>query len=155
MTNAISMDGLTKHYKGVQALTDLTLDVPAGTRSSASSGRTAPARPPRSRSWPVSPARRPAARPSTASPVSAAGDHRRQLGYLAQDPRFYGWMTGRETLRYVARFRGIGADRERQIDAPARAGRHRRRGRPADVDLLGRACASGSASPRPSSAGRP
>ena len=31
MTNAISMEGLTKHYKGVQALTDLTLDVPAGT----------------------------------------------------------------------------------------------------------------------------
>ena len=31
MTNAISMVGLTKHYKGVQALTDLTLDVPAGT----------------------------------------------------------------------------------------------------------------------------
>ena len=43
--------------------------------------------------------------------VSAAGEHRRQLGYLAQDPRFYGWMTGRETLRYVARFRG--SDRER------------------------------------------
>ena len=31
MTSAISMTGLTKHYKGVQALTDLTLDVPAGT----------------------------------------------------------------------------------------------------------------------------
>ena len=31
MSNAISMVGLTKHYKGVQALTDLTLDVPAGT----------------------------------------------------------------------------------------------------------------------------
>ena len=31
MTNAISMDRLTKHYRDVQALTDLTLDVPAGT----------------------------------------------------------------------------------------------------------------------------
>ena len=31
MTNAISMNELTKHYKGVEALTDLTLDVPAGT----------------------------------------------------------------------------------------------------------------------------
>jgi len=29
MTSAISMVGPTKHYKGVQALTDLTLDVPA------------------------------------------------------------------------------------------------------------------------------
>jgi ABC-2 type transport system ATP-binding protein len=48
-------------------------------------------------------------------PVSAAGEHRRHLGYLAQDPRFYGWMTGRETLRHVARFRGVGADREARI----------------------------------------
>ena len=31
MTNAISMINLTKHYNGVEALTDLTLDVPAGT----------------------------------------------------------------------------------------------------------------------------
>ena len=31
MTNAITMNGLTKHYKGVEALTDLTLDVPPGT----------------------------------------------------------------------------------------------------------------------------
>ena len=31
MTSAITMTGLTKHYKGVDALTDLTLDVPAGT----------------------------------------------------------------------------------------------------------------------------
>ena len=29
-TSAISTAGLTKHYPGVQALTDLTLDVPAG-----------------------------------------------------------------------------------------------------------------------------
>ena len=29
-TTAISTAGLTKHYPGVQALTDLTLDVPAG-----------------------------------------------------------------------------------------------------------------------------
>jgi len=29
-TAAISTAGLTKHYPGVQALTDLTLDVPAG-----------------------------------------------------------------------------------------------------------------------------
>jgi ABC-2 type transport system ATP-binding protein len=29
---------------------------------------------------------------------------RRRVGYLAQDPRFYGHMTARETLRFVARF---------------------------------------------------
>ena len=47
--------------------------------------------------------------------MSSAGDHRRQLGYLAQDPRFYDWMTGRETLRYVARFRAADAGREQRI----------------------------------------
>jgi ABC-2 type transport system ATP-binding protein len=114
MTIAISMTGLTKHYKGVQALTDLTLDVPAGTvfgflgpngagkttalkvlagLASATDGRAT----------------------INGVPVSAAGEHRRQLGYLAQDPRFYGWMTGRETLRYVARFRRSDSDRERWI----------------------------------------
>jgi ABC-2 type transport system ATP-binding protein len=29
---------------------------------------------------------------------------RRRVGYLAQDPRYYGHMTARETLRFVARF---------------------------------------------------
>ena len=99
MSNAISMVGLTKHYKGVQALTDLTLDVPAG------HGLRLP-RPERRRQddGAQDPRRsRPADRRVNASvngvPVSAAGDHRRELGYLAQDPRFYGWMTGRETLQ--------------------------------------------------------
>ena len=32
MTNAISMNSLTKHYKDVRALTDLTLDVPGRDR---------------------------------------------------------------------------------------------------------------------------
>jgi ABC-2 type transport system ATP-binding protein len=50
-------------------------------------------------------------------PVSAAGEHRRHLGYLAQDPRFYGWMTGRETLRHVAGFHGRDGGTERRIDS--------------------------------------
>lgn len=29
---------------------------------------------------------------------------RRRVGYLAQDPRYYGYMTARETLRFAARF---------------------------------------------------
>jgi ABC-2 type transport system ATP-binding protein len=114
MTNAISMDGLTKHYKGVQALTDLTLDVPAGTvfgfLGPNGAGKTTALKV-------LAGLARATAGSATVNgvAVSAAGDHRRQLGYLAQDPRFYGWMTGRETLRYVASFRHIGADRERQI----------------------------------------
>ena len=114
MTNAISMNALTKHYGNVQALTDLTLDVPAGTvfgfLGPNGAGKTTALK-----------VLAGLARATTGSAtvngvaVSAAGEHRRQLGYLAQDPRFYGWMTGRETLRYVASFRGVGTDRERKI----------------------------------------
>ena len=114
MTNAISMDGLTKHYKGVQALTDLTLDVPAGTvfgfLGPNGAGKTTALRV-------LAGLARATSGSATVNgvPVTTAGEHRRQLGYLAQDPRFYGWMTGRETLRYVARYRGLGADREREL----------------------------------------
>ncbi len=111
MTSAITMTGLTKHYKGVEALTDLTLDVPAGTifgfLGPNGAGKTTALKV-------LAGLARATAGSATINgvPVSAAGEHRRQLGYLAQDPRFYGWMTGRETLRYVARFRGVDADRE-------------------------------------------
>ena len=114
MTNAISMVGLTKHYKGVQALTDLNLDVPAGTvfgfLGPNGAGKTTALKV-------LAGLARPTAGSATVNgvAVSAAGDHRRELGYLAQDPRFYGWMTGRETLDYVARFHGADADRSRWI----------------------------------------
>jgi ABC-2 type transport system ATP-binding protein len=36
--------------------------------------------------------------------ASAEGAYRREVGFLAQEPRFYDWMSGRETLRYVAGF---------------------------------------------------
>jgi ABC-2 type transport system ATP-binding protein len=114
MTTAISMVGLTKHYKGVQALTDLTLDVPAGTvygfLGPNGAGKTTAMKV-------IAGLARATAGSATVNgvAVSGAGDHRRQLGYLAQDPRFYGWMTGRETLRYVARFRGADSGREERI----------------------------------------
>jgi ABC-2 type transport system ATP-binding protein len=114
MTNAISMVGLTKHYQAVHALTDLTLDVPAGTvfgfLGPNGAGKTTALKV-------LAGLARPTSGGATINgvPVSAAGEHRRQLGYLAQDPRFYGWMTGRETLRYVARFRGRDDSRERRI----------------------------------------
>jgi ABC-2 type transport system ATP-binding protein len=114
MTSAISMNGLTKHYKGVQALTDLTLDVPSGTvfgfLGPNGAGKTTALKV-------LAGLARPTSGSATINgvPVSAAGEHRREIGYLAQDPRFYGWMTGRETLRYVSSFRGANADRERWI----------------------------------------
>ncbi len=111
MANAISMVGLTKHYDAVQALTDLTLDVPAGTvfgfLGPNGAGKTTALKV-------LAGLARATAGSATVNgvPVSAAGEHRRELGYLAQDPRFYGWMTGRETLRHVARFRGADTGRE-------------------------------------------
>ena len=116
MTSAISMIGLTKHYKGVQALTDLTLDVPTGTVF----GFLGPNGAGKTTALKVLAGLASATAGSATIngvPVSAAGEHRRQLGYLAQDPRFYGWMTGRETLRYVARFRRADIDRERWISS--------------------------------------
>src|SRR6478735_1448121 len=114
MTNAITMDGLTKHYQGVQALTDLTLHVPAGTvfgfLGPNGAGKTTALKV-------LAGLARATAGSATINgvPVSAAGEHRRQLGYLAQDPRFYSWMTGRETLRHVARFRAVDTNREAWI----------------------------------------
>jgi ABC-2 type transport system ATP-binding protein len=109
------MTGLTKHYKGVQALTDLTLDVPAGTvfgfLGPNGAGKTTALKV-------LAGLASPTAGSATVNgvPVSAAGEHRRQLGYLAQEPRFYGWMTGRETLRYVAGFRGRDRTRDVRIE---------------------------------------
>ena len=116
MTNAISMHGLTKHYASVEALTDLTLEVPTGTvfgfLGPNGAGKTTALK------VLAGLARATAGEATVAGvPVSAAGEHRRHLGYLAQDPRFYGWMTGRETLRHVARFRGVGAGREARIES--------------------------------------
>jgi len=114
MTNAISMTGLTKHYRGVQALTDLTLDVPEGTVF----GFLGPNGAGKTTAMKVLAG---LARATSGTAyvngiaVSPAGAHRRQLGYLAQDPRFYGWMSGRETLRYVASFRGSDSRREAWI----------------------------------------
>jgi ABC-2 type transport system ATP-binding protein len=103
MTPAIELYGLTKHYKGVTALDGLDLQVPAGsvfgflgpngagkttalkilaglTRASAGTARIDGVR------------------------VDVQGSHRAHVGYLAQDPRYYAWMTGRQTLEYVASF---------------------------------------------------
>ena len=97
---AIATAGLTKHYTGVEALTDLTLEVPTGSiygflgpngagKTTALKLLTGLIRPTR----------------GTASvagvPLSAGAAYRQRVGYLAQEPRFHGWMTGRETIAYV------------------------------------------------------
>jgi ABC-2 type transport system ATP-binding protein len=108
MTNAISTTGLTKRYRRVTALADLTLDVPAGTVF----GFLGPNGAGKTTAMKILAGLARATGGSAAIngvPVTPAGLHRRELGYLAQDPRFYDWMTGRETLEHVARFHGPGA----------------------------------------------
>ena len=97
---AISTAGLTKHYPGVQALDDLTLEVPEGTiygfLGPNGAGKTTALK---LLAGLIRPTR------GTASvggiPISAGPHYRTTVGYLSQDPRFYGWMSGRETLRYI------------------------------------------------------
>jgi ABC-2 type transport system ATP-binding protein len=97
---AITTAGLTKHFPGVKALDDLTLEVPAGSvygflgpngagKSTALKMLAGLTRPTKGSA-------------SVAGiPIEAGAAYRRAVGYLAQEPRFYGWMTGRETLEYV------------------------------------------------------
>jgi ABC-2 type transport system ATP-binding protein len=98
---AISTAGLTKHYPDVQALTDLTLEVPAGSiygfLGPNGAGKTTALKL-------LAGLTRPTRGSATVAsvPVEAGPAYRRQVGYLSQEPRFYGWMTGRETVAYVA-----------------------------------------------------
>ena len=97
---AISTAGLTKHFPGVQALTDLTLEVPTGSiygfLGPNGAGKTTALKMLAGLTRPTS---------GTASvagiPVEAGPAYRQAVGYLGQEPRFYGWMTGRETIAYV------------------------------------------------------
>jgi ABC-2 type transport system ATP-binding protein len=118
MTNesAIRMDGLTKHYPGVEALTDLTLDVPAGSiygflgPNGAGKSTTL-----KMLGGLIRPTRGQATVAGT--PLSAGLAYRREVGYLAQDPSFYEWMSGRETLAFVASLSGDGPTDRGWIDA--------------------------------------
>jgi ABC-2 type transport system ATP-binding protein len=105
VTLAIETQGLTKHFGRVRALTDLSIEVPTGSiygfLGPNGSGKTTTLRILAGLSRPTS---------GTATvngvPVTPAGRHRRHLGFLAQEPRFYRWMTGRQVMNYVARFFG-------------------------------------------------
>jgi ABC-2 type transport system ATP-binding protein len=116
MADAISMNALTKRYQSVAALSDLTLHVPEGTvygfLGPNGAGKTTALKLLAGLAHATS-----GSATVNGVPVTAAGRHRRELGYLAQEARFYGWMTGRETLRYVAQLHGIGSDRNARIQA--------------------------------------
>ncbi len=103
MTAAIVIDNLTKRYRGTTAVDDLSLEVPAGSivgfLGPNGAGKTTTLKILAGLARATS-----GAATVNGISVSAEGAHRTQVGYLAQEPRFYGWMSGRQTLRYVASF---------------------------------------------------
>jgi ABC-2 type transport system ATP-binding protein len=110
--SAISTAGLTKHFAGVQAVSGLDLDVPAGSiygfLGPNGAGKTTVLKILAGLIRPTS---------GTASvagiPLAAGEAYRREVGYLAQEPRFYDWMTGREVLDFVASLAPDGAATDR------------------------------------------
>jgi ABC-2 type transport system ATP-binding protein len=103
MTAAITIDRLSKRYGSVTALQDLSLEVPAGSifgfLGPNGAGKTTALKI-------LAGLIRATDGAATVNgiPVDVAGAHRGEVGYLAQEPRFYGWMSGRQTLEYVARY---------------------------------------------------
>ena len=109
MASAISIKGLTKRFGAVEAVSQLSLEVPAGSifgfLGANGAGKTSTIKILAGLSAPT------AGSASVAGiPVTPAGQHRRHLGYLGQEPRFYDWMTGRQTLDYVATFHSARSD---------------------------------------------
>ncbi len=109
---AISARGLTKHFGPVHALEDLTLDVPAGVvfglLGPNGAGKTTTIRLLTGLARPTAGSATVAGLDASAGTAALAELHRR-VGVLDQEPRFYGWMTGRELLRFVGRLLGLGA----------------------------------------------
>ena len=97
---AITTAGLSKQYPGVQALRDLTLEVPTGSiygfLGPNGAGKTTALKLLAGLTRPTS-----GSAAVAGIPVGAGPAYRRQIGFLGQEPRFYGWMTGRETIAYV------------------------------------------------------
>jgi ABC-2 type transport system ATP-binding protein len=104
MNIVIETQGLSKSYNGVQALKSLDLHVPEhaifGFLGPNGAGKTTAIK----------------LLLGLAHPTAGSGsifgqdivqdsvEIRKRIGYLAQDPRFYEYMTARETLRFKARF---------------------------------------------------
>ena len=97
---AIATAGLTKHYPGVQALSDLDLEVPAGSiygfLGPNGAGKTTALKLLAGLTRPTK-----GSAAVAGIPVEAGPAYRQAVGYLGQEPRFYGWMSGRETIAYV------------------------------------------------------
>ncbi len=118
--NSLVIDtrGLTKTFKGVNALQSLDLNVPKnsifGFLGPNGAGKTTTIKLLLGLS-------RPTGGSATVFGLDSVKDSteiRQRVGYLAQDPRYYEGMTARETLRYTARFFYTGSKQaiEERID---------------------------------------
>jgi ABC-2 type transport system ATP-binding protein len=100
----ISISGLTKSYKGVNALSSLDLKVPKnsifGFLGPNGAGKTTTIKLILGLTRPTSGSCSVFGMDVTKNGTAI----RRRIGYLAQDPRFYEYMTARKTLGFVAKF---------------------------------------------------
>jgi ABC-2 type transport system ATP-binding protein len=106
-TPAIEIRGLSKHYGDVIALESLDLSIPAGSvfgfLGPNGAGKTTTLRLLTGLGWPSR-----GSATVSGIPVAQGGlDLARHIGYLGQEPRFYGWMTGRELLELSGRAYGL------------------------------------------------
>jgi ABC-2 type transport system ATP-binding protein len=119
---AVSTRGLTKRFgggRGVVALDGLDLDVPAGSvfglLGPNGAGKTTTLRL-------ITGLARPTAGSVTIDgrPVGGGGPEAgREFGVLDQDPRYYGWMTGRELVEFAGRLQGLPVADARASPTPA------------------------------------
>jgi len=104
---AVRARGLTKRFGAVLALDSLDLDVPRGSifglLGPNGAGKTTTIRI-------LTGLARASGGSASVAGVDVADERpevRRRMGYVDQDPRFYGWMKGRELLELSARLAGI------------------------------------------------
>jgi ABC-2 type transport system ATP-binding protein len=104
---AVATAGLTKRYGGIVALDHLTLTVPSGSifgfLGPNGAGKTTTLRL-------LTGLATATAGTGTVAGVrigGTGGELARNIGYLDQDPRFYGWMRGRELLNLVGELHGL------------------------------------------------
>jgi ABC-2 type transport system ATP-binding protein len=105
---AIRIRGLTKRFGSIVALDNLDLDIPAGVvfglLGPNGAGKTTTIRL-------LTGVARASAGSATVAGTEVGSrrgiDSRRRIGVLDQEPRFYGWMTGRELLAFVGDLVGL------------------------------------------------
>jgi ABC-2 type transport system ATP-binding protein len=106
--HAIGLDALTRDFGGTRAVDGVTLRVPTGAvyglLGPNGAGKTTTLKMLAGLLSPTSGTARVAG--ETIRPGESSLDLRRQVGFLAEEPAFYGWMTAREFLVFVGEIFG-------------------------------------------------